>query len=263
MVRSIAVMTSTSPAPLDRGSVTPLWAQVERDLRQRLAAGAFAERFPTDRELVEQYGVSRHTAREAVRRLHADGVLQRQAGRGSHLTPGALEQPLGALYSLFRTVESQGLAQRSEVLALGRCQDPEAASALGAAPEVELVHLARVRYADDEALAVDRVWLPAAIAAPLLDADFSRTALYDELSQRCGITPSGGTERIEPALPDPEDAARLSVTAMTPVLRVTRSGRTAERVVEFRRTIIRGDRYALVADWGTQAPRTLRAERQS
>jgi GntR family transcriptional regulator len=50
-------------------SAPPLWAAVLDDLRTRLARGEFAERFPTDRELTAHYGISRHTAREAVRRL--------------------------------------------------------------------------------------------------------------------------------------------------------------------------------------------------
>ena len=47
----------------------PKWRQVLEDLERRLADGEIADRFPTDRELVEHYGVSRHTVREAVRHL--------------------------------------------------------------------------------------------------------------------------------------------------------------------------------------------------
>ncbi|MGH3591649.1 MAG: GntR family transcriptional regulator, partial [Pseudonocardiaceae bacterium] len=52
---------------VDRSSPLPLWAQMQEDLRRRLTTGAFAERFPTELELVEQYAVSRHTVREALR----------------------------------------------------------------------------------------------------------------------------------------------------------------------------------------------------
>lgn len=246
--------------PLDRDDPLPLWAQLEADLRRRLADGEFVERFPTDNELVAQYDVSRHTVREAVRRLTADGVLHRQRGRGSFVDPEAVEQPLGALYSLFRTVEDQGLIQRSEVLALDVRRDPEAAAALTEPADADLVFLARVRHAGDESLAVDRVWLPASLAQPLLDVDFTRTALYDELARRCGVRLVGGTERIRPAHPDPDDATHLAIATSTPVFAVHRTGRTAERVVEHRQTVIRGDRYAFVADWGAGASTGLRAD---
>ena len=53
-------------AELDRQGARPLWAQLEQELRRRMDLGHFTERFPTDRELMEIYGVSRHPARPAV-----------------------------------------------------------------------------------------------------------------------------------------------------------------------------------------------------
>ncbi|MGA9311454.1 MAG: hypothetical protein WBV74_13925 [Pseudonocardiaceae bacterium] len=38
---------------MDRTSPLPLWAQMQEDLRRRLTTGAFAERFPTELELVD------------------------------------------------------------------------------------------------------------------------------------------------------------------------------------------------------------------
>ncbi len=237
---------------LDRHSDVPLWAQLESDLRARLARGEFTARFPTDRELTEEYEVSRHTAREAVRRLHADGVLSRRRGRGSFVNAESLEQPLGALYSLFRSVEEQGLAQHSEVLARDLRRDAAAAADIGEAADADLVFVARLRWAGDEPLAVDRVWLPAE-AQPLLEADLSRTALYEELTRRTGIAVVSGEERIQPVLPDPADAALLGIPASTPVFAVERLGSTRARVIERRHTVVRGDRYAFVARWGEQA----------
>ena len=69
--------------PVDRVSPLPLWAQVEADLRSRVEAGEFSEAFPTDLQLTEAYGVSRHTVREAVRHLNSTGLLKRERGRGT------------------------------------------------------------------------------------------------------------------------------------------------------------------------------------
>src|SRR5215831_9092676 len=123
----------TEAMTVDRDSALPLWAQVLGDLRRRLAGGEFRLRFPGDNELTEQYGVSRHTVREAVRRLQAEGVLERGRGRGTFVRHGAIEQPLGALYSLFRSVEEQGFVQRSVVRQLTIRHDEEAAEVLGRA----------------------------------------------------------------------------------------------------------------------------------
>ena len=198
---------------VDRDSALPLWAQVLGDLRRRLARGEFRLRFPGDHELTEQYGVSRHTVREAVRRLQDEGVLERGRGRGTFVIHGAIEQPLGALYSLFRSVEEQGFVQRSVVRYLEIRHNEEAAKVLGRAPDEPLVYLERLRLADEVAIVLDCSWLPAALAEPLLGVDFTRTALYRELHVRCGVRPDAGWERIRPVLPDPRQRALLGLRA--------------------------------------------------
>lgn len=226
-----------------------MWAQVLDDLRRRLADGDFADRFPTDQELVASYGVSRHTAREAVRRLQGEGILQRERGRGSFLRAGVVEQPLGSIYSLYRSLEEHGLVARSVVRELATVVEPTAARMLDERSDAPLVYLSRLRLADDEPMALDESWLPASIAAPLLGVDFRHTALYVELAQRCGVRASTGWERIVPALPTPSQAALLDVACDQPLFAIERLATANGRAVEWRRSVVRGDRYAFVAKW--------------
>jgi len=235
--------------PIDRTSPVPLWAQLLQDLRRRLDAGEFAERFPSDRELMEHYQLSRHTVRDAVRRLQDTGVVQRAQGRGTFVRDTPLEQHLGTLYSLFRTIEAHGHAQRSRVLALEERRDAEAAAALGLGPTADLVYLERVRYADEVPIAVDCSWLPASLGRPLLDADFSHTALYAELASRCGVSVTTGWERIRPQLPTAEQRRLLDIGAHQPVFGIERVAGDEERSFEWRHAVLRGDLFAYVARW--------------
>jgi GntR family transcriptional regulator len=242
-------MAATAGArALDRQSPMPLWAQLQGDLTRRLALGAFDQTFPGENELVETYAVSRHTVREALRRLRDAGVLQSARGRTTQVRRG-IEQPLGSLYSLFREVEARGMRQTSRVLALRTERDAAVAAALGQPPDAELFHLERLRLADGEPLAHDRLWLPADLAAPLLDADFSHSALYDQLAARCGVRLTGGRERITACAPDAATRALLDLPPGEACLRVERTGLTGDRTVEHRVTVVRGDRYAVIADW--------------
>lgn len=232
----------------DTGS-RPLWQQVLDDLEERLASGDITDRFPTDRELVERYGVSRHTVREAVRRLRARGMVERHRGRGSFVRPDRLQQPVGTLYSLFQEVERDGKQQRSDVLAFDRRTDPDIARELGLPRSAELIHLSRVRYADDEPLALDDVWLPAELAAPILEADMTHTALYDELAERCGIRVDATEELIEPVIPDDDCRALLGTEAGEALFRIERRGFLEGRLIEWRITLIRGGRFSFVSSW--------------
>ncbi len=235
--------------PLDRESPVPLWAQLESDLRRRLDTGEFDIRFPTDMELTKHYGVSRHTVREAIAHLNRSGLLKRERGRGTVVNRTEFEQSLGALYSLFQSIESAGTEQRSEVLELRTVTNSVAASRLGLDLDSELVYLERLRLAGDAPLAVDRAWLPATLARPLLDVDFSHTALYAELDAACGIRPNRGWERISPVIPSAADRRHLGLSKNDAAFELERLGCHGEEAVEWRNTVIRGDRYRFVASW--------------
>jgi len=227
----------------------PLWAQVLDDLRARLTRGEFSSRFPTDVELVRQYRVSRHTAREAVRRLQSEGLLEREPGRGTFLTSRRIEQPIGSLYSLFRSVEDHGYEQRSIVRFLEERYEDEAAAALQRPPDEHLVYLERIRLAGEEPIALDCSWLPAAIGRPLLAVDFSHTALYQQLAERCGVNPTSAWERIRPSLPSREQRELLGVGTRQPAFAIERLACQGTKPIEWRHSVVRGDRFSFVARW--------------
>lgn len=74
----------TSPQTLSRGDGS-LRLQLLTDLRRRLELGAFDDGFPGELALVEEYQVSRHTVREALRVLREEGVLVAARGRAPRL----------------------------------------------------------------------------------------------------------------------------------------------------------------------------------
>ncbi len=244
---------------LDRSQPLPLWAQLEADLRRRLEAGEFDDGFfPTDLTLTGDYEVSRHTVREAIRHLNKTGVLKRERGRGTVVNRSEFEQSLGTLYSLFRTVEGSGVEQTSEVLDLREVTDTVAANRLGLAEDTPLVLLARVRLADGEPLALDRAWMPAETTRDLLTIDWTRTALYDELAQIGAPVPNQGWERLTPLVPTPSDRAKLKLKRAEAAFFLERLGSRDGVPVEWRTTIIRGDRYRFVAEWSRGGRSELR-----
>jgi GntR family transcriptional regulator len=241
---------ATSPVTLDRQSPLPLWAQLVGDLRRRLDDGEFADSFPSEMALVDAYGVSRNTVRDALRRLRADGVVV--AGRGRRPRLGdqvEIEQPLGALYSLYDSVEAAGLEPTSVVRSLSVLREPEVAARLELPGDTPLVHLERLRLADEEPLAIDRVWFPAEIAEPLLGVDFTRVGFYDELASRTGIRLTGGRERLRAVTPSRSERSLLKMPPGVAAFAIERLGLVRERPVEWRCTVVRGDRFSLVAEF--------------
>ncbi len=242
----------TGDVMIDRESALPLWAQVLGDLRRRIAREEFTSHFPGDEELKAQYGVSRHTVREAVRQLQAEGVIERGRGRGTFVRGAVIEQRVGSFYSLFRSVEEQGFIQRSIVRHLEERHDEDAAKVLGLSADEPLVYLERLRLADGEPIVLDCSWMPAALARPLLGVDFTRTALYREFHVRCGVEPNAGWERLTPMLPGTEQRGLLGLPADTPVLAVERLTMRDATPVEWRHGLLRTDRFAYVTRWSAR-----------
>jgi GntR family transcriptional regulator len=239
----------------DRVSPLPLWVQVSADLRRRCASGDFVDGVPGELALCAEYDVSRHTIREALRALRSEGVILSQRGRGSVVRAG-FSQNVGAVYSLFRSIEGQGAVQASEVLRLATTVHSPAAHELGLEADAPLVVLERVRRADGEPLAHDVSWLPLAVARPLLDADFGRTALYDELG-RLGVHVDAGSERMTAVIPDDRIAAFLGLEPCAPTLFIERRALASGQPVEWRQTHVRGDRFTVETDWTSGTGLTL------
>jgi GntR family transcriptional regulator len=238
---------------LNRDDALPLWAQLEADLRQRLAHGEFEHRFPTDQELIVQYDVSRPTVRQAVASLVEDGLLTRHRGRGTKVAALRVEQSMPGSYSLAHAIAAAGQEETSTVLACGLGSvPPSVAAALDIEPGTEAVRVERVRFADGEPLAIDRSWLPTSYGLVLLDADLTSGSLYDILAA-AGVRPTGGVEQIEPVIPASTDRRRLHLHAAEPAFRVHRLLRSGSTAMEDRVTIIRADRYRLTRTWGRQA----------
>lgn len=245
--------------PVDRTSPMPLWAQVEADLRTRVESGEFDDAFPTDLELTEAYDVSRHTVREAVRNLNKSGLLKRERGRGTTVNRAEFEQSLGTLYSLFQSIESSGVEQESELLRCEIVTDAVAASHLDLESETELLVLERLRFAAASPLAIDRAWLSAEHSRPLLSVDWTHTALYDELARVDSPVPNEGWERLTPIVPEAEDRTRLGLRQGDAAFFLERLGLRDGKPVEWRTTILRGDRYRFVTDWSAGGRSALRA----
>jgi GntR family transcriptional regulator len=232
----------------------PLWAQVQSDLRRRLARGEFTEAFPPEKAVGEQYVVSRNTVRQALRALRTEGLVVAERGRMPRLSgPAEITQPMGTLYSLFASAAANGMRQSSVVRTLDVRADGVIAVRLSLEESTPLLYLERLRLADEEPLALDRVWLPADLARPLLAADFTHTSLYQELEARTGTRLDGGHEQIEAVVPTSAERALLDCPPQVAAFSIVRQASAQGRRVEWRQTLVRGDRFVFHSEFSARA----------
>jgi DNA-binding GntR family transcriptional regulator len=86
--------------PRDLTPRAPLYARIEQRLRDAIAEGRYAvgTLLPTEAELCATLKVSRHTVREAMRRLVEAGLVERRQGAGSLVI--AREPQRGEVFAL-------------------------------------------------------------------------------------------------------------------------------------------------------------------
>lgn len=142
----------------------PLYRRIESDLRDRIRAGELAPgaQVETELELMDRYGVSRATVRQALGGLIALGTLEVRRGLGTYVAAPRFEHTIGGFYSFSREIERHGLQPGTTVLELRTEPAPDdVAEALDVAPGTAMVSLRRLRLAGQDPLVVETSYLPA------------------------------------------------------------------------------------------------------
>jgi GntR family transcriptional regulator len=149
------------------------------------------------------------------------------------------------------------MRQRSILRLRDTRRDPVVAARLGCASDTEFVYLERLRLADEEPLAVDSTWLLATVARPLLIADLTETGVYHQLAE-AGVRITDGQERIHAVVPTATQRRLLHVGVDVALLAIERIGRADGVAVEWRETLVRGDRFSVTAQWTHRTAYQLR-----
>jgi GntR family transcriptional regulator len=231
----------------DRG---PLYLQLTRRIAEAIAAGRLApgEGLPPEREMAALTGLSRVTVRKAVHALVQTGQLVQRRGSGTFVAPRVerVEQALSLLTSFSEDMERRGKSVRSVWLSRAvHAPSPEEMMALGLTAHDRVARLERVRLADDVPLAIERASLSTAV---LPDPTAVGASLYAVLAER-GLRPVRAVQRISAANLGVRDAELLEVPPGAAGLRIERiSYLRSGRVVEFTRSLYRGDAYDFAAE---------------
>ncbi len=216
------------------------------DLIESIGVG---DAIPSERQLSAELGVSRLTLRAALDDLVRAGLLVRRRGSGTFVSEPKIAQEL-TMTSFSEEMRRRGMRPGARTLSLttttagaylGRC--------LHVSPSEPIVVAKRLRLADQETMAIETLHVRESLVPGLTPKDLEDMSFYELLSQRYGIEIVGGVQSIEPTVTNDEESAALGVPLHSPAFlfeRTTRS-QTGE-IVEFVRSIYRGDRYRLVTE---------------
>jgi GntR family transcriptional regulator len=233
----------------------PPYRQIERALRARIATLEPGARIPSDAELVHEFHVSRMTARHAMQQLAEEGLIRREPGRGSFVATPPAHRRTNRLMTFTQEMTRAGRIPSSRVLTrVIRPSTNAEASSLDIPVRQPVVHLRRLRLADDQPMALESTVLIGATASAVMTADLAGGSLHETLT-RAGFVLRRGTGTISAATATAAEARLLAMRTGEPLLveqRVIVDGHA--RRVEATESRYPADRYALVVDFDVERP---------
>jgi GntR family transcriptional regulator len=231
-------------------SGAPLYLQLRRSIEDAVNRGVIGpgDALPSERDIASKADMSRVTVRKAVQDLVKGGILVQRHGSGTFVAPRMerVEQSLSRLTSFTEDMARRGMSVRSEWLERGLyAPSPEEMMVLGLASDELVARVARLRIANDTPLAIERAALSATV---LPDPGAIGSSLYAAL-EAGHSRPVRAVQRISATNLGEADAQLLEVAPGSAGLRIERISHLASgKVIEFTRSIYRGDAYDFVAE---------------
>ncbi|RSM60599.1 transcriptional regulator [Amycolatopsis sp. WAC 01376] len=249
---------------MDRTSGVPAFRQVATDLRKKIHAGEYppGAKLPSERELIDTYGVSRPTVREAVNLLRSEGVVNVEHGRGvfvrppsniqrlarSRLSRAARERNEGAFLA---EAAAKGFAASSNVKVRFERADERAAEFLRVDAGTELTVRDRVMRADG---------LVAQLAVSRLPRELTRGTLIEKVNtgeggayarlEEAGHTIGSFAEHVGARMPKPDEVTLLQLSGGVPVMTITRVAYSTDgRPLEMNDIVLPANLYELTYEW--------------
>jgi len=217
--------------------------QVREYVRALVGDAAPGSPAPSERELVQHFGVARMTVRQALDALVVEGLLERVPGRGTFVARAKAGAQM-RLTSFTEEMTRRGLKPDARTL-LARMESagPGVARALEIDEGAKVVHWQRLRLADGVPMALEDAYLADSIIPRFLEQPLPQS-LYVEL-QRRDLLPTWGEDSVDASLARHEEADLLGTRAGEPVLRIARRSFAGNIAVEVSRSTFRADRYTL------------------
>jgi GntR family transcriptional regulator len=230
-----------------RKSPLPRYYQLKEIMKEKIRSEEWkpGDLIPSERELGEQYGISRMTARQAITELVNEGLFYREQGKGTFVSRHKITQQLINLTSFSEDMKARGQRPGSKVVAAQMVPADEAlAERLRIKPGQLVFRIQRLRLADDEPLAIEVSNLSFMGCERLLEEDFEKNSLYRVLEEKYGQTLMEAEQEIEAGLMGPEESQMLKVSVGTAALFIRRTT-YAERdqPIEYAKSTYCGNKY--------------------
>ncbi|WP_334332165.1 MULTISPECIES: GntR family transcriptional regulator [unclassified Companilactobacillus] len=224
----------------------PVYIQIHNEIRKEIESGKWSvgERIPSERQLSQDFNVSRMTLRQAIQTLVDEGILQRQVGSGTYVASSKVQEKMSGTTSFTEITESQGKHPSSKTVSY-HVADPSISEMekLKLADGDQILRMERIRYADNQPICFEVATIPISIVKSLNKEDIT-SSLYKALENKAGLKLGNATQTVSAILASEKIANFLNVKRGSAILRVRQvTTLDDERPFEYVRSQYAGDRF--------------------
>ncbi len=211
---------------------TPMHRRIAEAVRRSIRAGAYppGSQLPSERELAEEFDVSRGTVRQALATLRAEGVVASRKGARGVVLSEPRAQSFSELLSFSAWARSLGEEPSGRVVELvRRYADAADVQRLDVTEGDPVFSLVRVRMLGGSPVMIERTTFVESVGRRVASVDLESDSIYARLADH-GVVFAQARHYVSAIVADAEDAVLLGVEPGTPLLRQVRRTTSPEGV---------------------------------
>lgn len=225
---------------IDKNSPIPVYYQLKEDIKGKINQGVWkvGQCIDSERELSEQYNVSRMTVRQALGELVQEGMLLREKGKGTFVCEPKVKQR--DIMSFSEMVNRMGLKLRTEVIGFDTIDTPEEIEEFNSYHKIYKIN--RIRIVEDEVIANEIVYIPCEYLGSI-SIDDLKNSLY-ELLRGKGYIVDHSEAAIQAVLMDNHYKELFNTEKNVPLIKVLSKNITNDGKLLFvEESVYRSDKY--------------------
>lgn len=246
-LKAVSLVTKESRFVLKQRSSVPLYTQIREVLRAQILDGTYLphQQMPSEGDMINLFGVSRITVRQALSDLQSEGLIFRIHGKGTFVSKPKAFQDLGRLQGFGEAMRQMGYETYSKVLSI-KTVKPEAqvAERLHLSKQAKVTEIRRLRFLNREPISLDVTYLPTSVGVRLAKEDLATRDIFVILENDYRLSLGHADLQIGSTLADDILAGQLRVEEGSPVLVIERTTHTADgSPIDYEHLYYRGDAF--------------------
>ena len=204
---------------------TPRYIKIHNEIKRRIENNQWklGQKIPAERDLAQEFAVSRMTLRQALQNLVDEGILERRVGSGTFVARQRIQEKMSGVTSFTELMALQGKQASSQTVSY-QVTEPSLSEVekLGLASDQKVLRMERIRFADGEPICFEVAALPFDLVADYRQSQVT-TSLYQTLADdgleigraQQTVSATVASERISELLKVKRGAAILTLRQVT------------------------------------------------